>query len=210
MAHITIHWVNCPKKKYRDHPYNCLVALGEHNRSVPHIAEEGFNNNKVLKIKADQVLTHPEYRYDPKLIRVYNDIGLLRLETPVDFNRYPNIRPACLPTDLNQDYVGRTAIIAGWGKIRKNGPGSKVLKEAEVKVVPFTNPKKIKIVRKTGASCAGDSGGPLIVPGNGASWEVIGVDSAGTCSVYSVYTRVTSYMYWILSNTETGKFCPRY
>ena len=92
-----------------------MVTLGEHNRSVPHIAEEGFNNNKVLKIKVDQVLTHPEYKHDAKKNHVYNEIGLFRLETPVDFNRYPNIRPACLPTNLNQDYLGRTAIIAGWG-----------------------------------------------------------------------------------------------
>ena len=184
-----------------------MVSLGEHNRSVHDIAEEGFNNNKVLKIKINQVLRHPEYKFRP----LHDDIGLLRLETPVDFARFPHIRPACLPTDLSQDYLGRTAIIAGWGQTKKyEGPLSKVLKEAEVLVVPSKNPKKIQIAPKTGITCLGDSGGPLIVPGIGASWEVIGVDSAATCSTATFFTRLTSYMYWILSNTETGKFCPRY
>ena len=77
-------------------------------------------------------------------------------------------------------------------------------------MAPFKNPNLIKIARETGIACSGDSGGPLIVPGIGASWEVIGVDSAATCSTATFFTRLTSYMYWILSNTETGKFCPRY
>ena len=185
-----------------------MVSLGEHNMSVPHIAEKGFKNNKVLKIKINQVLTHPEYNSHDRPI--HDDIGLLRLETPVDFARFPNIRPACLPTDLSQDYLGQKAIIAGWGGIRLEGPGSKVLKEAELVVAPFTNPNIIKIEYQTGTSCFGDSGGPLIVPGNGASWELIGVGTTSTCYSDAYYTRVTSYMYWILFNTETGIWCPRY
>ena len=110
-----VHLIKLPCPKQKNQQYKCMVKLGEHNRSVPGIAEEGFNNSKVLKIKVNQVLKHPEYHHNHTTHQVYHDIALLRLETPVDFARFPNIRPACLPTDLSQDYLGRTAIIAGWG-----------------------------------------------------------------------------------------------
>lgn len=52
-------------------------------------------------------------------------------------------------------------------------------------------------------TCGGDSGGPLQIQLNG-NYYLIGVVSfgppCGTTSLPAVYTRITSYMDWILEN----------
>lgn len=55
-------------------------------------------------------------------------------------------------------------------------------------------------------SCRGDSGGPLMVQVSGIeNWIVTGIVSygpspCGTIGFPSIYTKVTSYVDWILSN----------
>ena len=46
----------------------------------------------------------------------YN-VALLELETPVDFDQFPHIRPVCLPDteDLQLDLTERDGVVAGWG-----------------------------------------------------------------------------------------------
>ena len=44
---------------------------------------------------------------------VENDIGLVRLETPVEYNE--NIKPACLPKSDQNSYIGYSAVVTGWG-----------------------------------------------------------------------------------------------
>ena len=45
------------------------------------------------------------------------DVALLELETPVDFDQFPHIRPVCLPDteDLQLDLTERDGVVAGWG-----------------------------------------------------------------------------------------------
>ena len=58
----------------------------------------------------------------------------------------------------------------------------------------------------TMGSCQGDSGGPLVVPGGLTGWTQIGVVSWGAAcaqpGAYGVYTRVSSYIDWILEQTS--------
>lgn len=43
------------------------------------------------------------------------DIALLELSKPVQFG--PKIQPACLPKSQFEDYSGKFAMIAGWGRL---------------------------------------------------------------------------------------------
>ena len=45
------------------------------------------------------------------------DIALLVMEDPVDFSKYPHIRPLCLPhtEDLAVDLTDRVSTAVGWG-----------------------------------------------------------------------------------------------
>lgn len=43
------------------------------------------------------------------------DIALLELSKPVEFG--PKVQPACLPQTQFEDYSGKSALIAGWGRL---------------------------------------------------------------------------------------------
>lgn len=58
--------------------------------------------------------------YNPSTFE--NDIALLELESP--FEIQPHVVPICLPRsvdELNEDYVGKVAFVAGWGKLSYGG-----------------------------------------------------------------------------------------
>merc|ERR1711955_96810 len=102
-----------------------------------------------------------------------NDIALMKLATPVDFNT-PYAGPACLPATA-QDYRGSQDCIL---------PDH---------VVGFGEPSKW-------SACMGDSGGPLVCRNNFGSFDVIGVVSfgPGTCSGKpGVFTEVSQYRDWL-------------
>lgn len=54
-------------------------------------------------------ISHPEYKPPAK----YNDIGLIRIDSPVEFTRY--VRPACLNT--NHLISENLAVATGFGKL---------------------------------------------------------------------------------------------
>lgn len=51
--------------------------------------------------------------YNPSTFE--NDIALLELESPFDMQ--PHVVPICLPEKSNENYVGKVAHVAGWGKL---------------------------------------------------------------------------------------------
>ena len=55
-------------------------------------------------------IKHPDYNTDT----LKNDIALLKLEKPVQFN--DKIQPVCLPTKLNAQ-PGRVGMVTGWVKL---------------------------------------------------------------------------------------------
>ena len=57
------------------------------------------------------VKIHPNFSYRG----FYNDLALLRLDRPVEFNEY--VQPICLPSSSQSTkaFVGEVATVAGWG-----------------------------------------------------------------------------------------------
>ena len=63
----------------------------------------------------------------PLLYRSVCQVGLTKI--------YFQIRPACIPLDTRQSYVGSTAYVTGWGRLYSdNGPYPEILQEAALKV----------------------------------------------------------------------------
>merc|ERR1712243_318210 len=139
-----------------------------------------------------------------------NDIPLMKLAAPVDFNT-PCAGPACLPATA-QDYRGsQDCILSGWGLVKRwpqtladqlqkvTGGiwGARELLRQYYSlpdhVVGFGEPGKF-------SACMGDSGGPLVCRNNFGSFDVIGVVSfgPGTCSGKpGVFTEVSQYRDWL-------------
>merc|ERR1712179_401253 len=157
--------------------HEVMVELGQHDLS-----------SAAMRPEVDKVIVHEQYTRKP----LVNDIALLKLQDPVDFNKHPNIRPICLPSNSRENYAGSRAIVTGWGMTGENEDSSDVLLEANVTVISDNECRRIYsgnnihdsviCAKTTGSSpqghCEGDSGGPLISrrPGQ-TSYTLIGVAS---------------------------------
>ncbi|CAG4963918.1 unnamed protein product [Colias eurytheme] len=187
-------------------PSELLVRLGEHdlaNEEEPY----GFAERRVQIIAS-----HPHF--DPATFEY--DLALLRFYEPVTFQ--PNIIPVCVP-DNDDDYVGKTAYVTGWGRLYDEGPLPSVLQEVEVPVINNTACEAMYQAagynehipnificagwKKGGAdSCEGDSGGPMVIQRDRDDRFVLGgVISWGIgCAEPNqpgVYTRISEFRDWI-------------
>lgn len=196
-----VHCVNSLK------PEQVKVRLGEYDtQSVgePYPFQE-YNVKEIFK--------HPGF-YQPAL---YNDIALLYLEEDVKFA--PNVDTACLP-DVNQQFLGQTCVVTGWGKnaFEPNGEYQNLLKEVEVPVV--ANEVCQEMLRKTRLgrffqlhesficaggeagkdACKGDGGGPMVCEYNG-QYRIAGIVAwgigCGQKDVPGVYVNVAKFRKWI-------------
>ena len=61
------------------------------------------------------------------------DIALLEMQSPVSFQ--PNIIPICLPEDTDDNLVGRTGTVTGWGRRTEFGNISPVLREVHLPII---------------------------------------------------------------------------
>ncbi|KAL2711789.1 transmembrane protease serine 9-like [Vespula squamosa] len=177
------------------------VTFGEHDRCV----DKGLETRYVVR-----VLTG-----DFSFLNFDNDIALLRLNDRVPFS--DTIRPICLPTIKENEYIGSKAIAAGWGTLKEEGKPSCLLQEVEVPVMSLQDcrntsysPRMISDNMLCAGypdgmkdSCQGDSGGPLITEREDKRYEIIGIVSWGNgCArpgYPGVYTRITNYLDWILN-----------
>ncbi|XP_054286272.1 uncharacterized protein LOC129002466 isoform X1 [Macrosteles quadrilineatus] len=165
---------------------------------------------------------HPEF-YAGTL---FNDIALLRLDHPVDFQQSPHISPACLP-EPHSEYAGHRCWTTGWGKdaFGDYGKYQNILKEVDVPVVSHhqcqaqlqqtrlgydfkLHPGFICAGGEEGKdACKGDGGGPMVCE-RGGTWQLVGVVSWGIgCGQYGVpgvYVKVAHYLDWI--RQLTGRF----
>lgn len=156
-----------------------------------------------------------------------NDIALLILETPIDFEEKElkgKARPICLPTKSVSSYAGKMATVVGWGTTSEGGNSlPDELQGVGVPVIsnwrcllayPLPNfpirGGQICAGFPDGGkdSCQGDSGGSLAAPSieDGSRWIQLGVTSWGMgCARRGkpgVYTRVSSQLDWIQANAK--------
>jgi len=187
------------------HCVSSLVAsgytydIGLHDRASP----EPWYEFRTVSL----VVRHPEYSSSG----FRNDIALMKLTEPLKYTRH--ILPACIP-DGSVDYGNTKSWATGWGTLRSGGAVSRYLMEVDM---PFlTNERCYQkypthdhgiacCAGETGEgkdTCQGDSGGPLVSQHGHQQNKhfCTGITSWGYgCGDGGVYTRVSTYMGWILS-----------
>ncbi|RWS26215.1 trypsin-1-like protein [Leptotrombidium deliense] len=145
----------------------------------------------------------------------HNDIALLKLKNPIKFTW--KIKPICLPP-ANADQSG-SLTVAGWG-LTETGSTSKILLEASISELDQDSCKRAHAEVSTSQFCAGgsnkgacrgDSGSPLMKIYDDGKTIVVGIVSYGDPLCISlretVYTKVTSFLDWIASNTKDAVYC---
>lgn len=185
------------------------LMLGAHN--VRESSEEG----RVEVISTD-FFTHPDYNQ----ISIHNDLALIHLPSPVEFNDI--IRPICLPAhhESGEAWANEDAIASGWGKPTDASTSiSPVLRWVDTNTITnllcalefptIINKNIICISGKNGKStCNGDSGGPLYLYDSAATtYKQIGITSFGSslgCAIgfHAGFTRPASYLEWIETETD--------
>jgi len=147
---------------------------------------------------------------------LHNDLALIKMPNPISFT--DEIQPVCLPTysDASDDFVGASVTLTGWGRPSDSASGiSEVLREVDVTTIATADCQAyygivtddMVCIDSTGGhgSCNGDSGGPMNYVVDGVT-QTRGITSFGSSTGCETgypdgYTRVTSYLDWIESNT---------
>jgi secreted trypsin-like serine protease len=153
------------------------------------------------------VIVHADYDRN----RLLNDIGLLRLQTPVtEIKPVPNLAAqsnftqADVSAALNLNFAG-----FGYSDLAKTEFGVKLQVDQPLGGLGCTVPgcpsgapteTQISYVQDPDGPCNGDSGGPAFVDRSG-TWYVGGVTSYGdgSCALYGASTNVAAFAGWISS-----------
>ncbi|CAH1636853.1 unnamed protein product [Spodoptera littoralis] len=158
------------------------------------------------RIATSAVVMHPNW--NPFIAR--NDVFIYPLTL---LPQVSVISPVALPSgsQLNEDFVGETAIASGFGKIGDNIniTSSQVLSHVSLSIItnsvcryafPLVLHSSNICTSGIGGpgTCQGDSGGPLVVNRNGQPL-LVGITSFGSplgceSSMPAAYARVTSFM----------------
>ncbi|XP_050550446.1 transmembrane protease serine 9-like [Spodoptera frugiperda] len=164
------------------------------------------------RIVTESVVTHSGW--NPYLVR--NDIAIVNLPSVVAVSDTINFIALPAGSDLQNSFADAIATVTGYGRtVSGSGVLHGTLHYAKLPVITnvecqnsfpgWVQPSNICISGAFGASvCTGDSGGPLVVDSNNRRilMGVLSFGHAQGCqSGHPVsYTRVTSYITWILSN----------
>ncbi|XP_034109743.1 serine protease 1-like [Drosophila albomicans] len=178
------------------------IAYGSTARTSPKLS---------LTVSSSSFKQHTSYNSNT----LANDISLIQTSA-VSFTTY--INKVVLPSIANtySTYAGQKAIASGWGKTSDSASGVTSTLQyqtfdvvsvatcqatygstvASSKVICIATPNKQ-------STCSGDSGGPLVLSSNGLLIGVTSFVSSSGCQsgLPSGFTRVTSYLDWIKTNS---------
>lgn len=143
---------------------------------------------------------------------VANDIALLELD---GFFMLPRVELMSAPK-LALANPGTLATVIGWGRTSTSGAISPELKKLELEIISNDTCKTTLEDEVTDATicagergqpegvCSGDSGGPLLVPGEDG-WVQAGIVSFGifTCVLPEAFARVSSLIDFVLRTVPT-------
>lgn len=182
---------------------HCLVRTRHSGLRV----RVGGTNLKRMAQTQTAYLMIPHENYDP--ITYANDIGLLKLPTPITPNYNESGLAALVPSNMNT-FIGWTVQASGWG-ITERGYQDH-LKYVRLRILtsercrnywPDHNLHKNSVCtiwtnNSREGTCPGDSGGPISVLGRGAR-VVIAVIAAADCnsSQPTINTLISPYRDWI-------------
>ena len=175
---------------------------------------------------AERLVPHERYRGGGPAGQP-NDIALIRLSSPFPASRAQTVQLQSRQLEANFGFPGACSVVTGWGSTEAWEPGRARsdarrlpdhLRAVDLPIVDNATCAEVYPGRITAGqvcagyaqgtmdSCQGDSGGPLVVPGGPTGWTQVGVVSFGRgCAqpgAYGVYTRVSSYIDWILEQTS--------
>merc|ERR1712042_101961 len=199
--------MHCVYSDDKGWPRNIKAVIGEHN-----VQHDWETKAKEQAIQVVDIISRNDYNTQ----NFDNDIVILKLGQDVQFSDY--VVPACLPSSSSNNYIGKSAVVSGWGAIYWKGPSSPFLKETTVKIISksdrtcrtFRIDDSIKMCAYASRtdSCQGDSGGPLVLQEDGKN-TIVGVVSYGPqgCAVSGiagVYAKVTAYLSWIQRSIRDG------
>ncbi|XP_066996045.2 CLIP domain-containing serine protease B4 [Anabrus simplex] len=196
-----------------------VLRLGEHNADTEQDCEDGVCADPVQDYKPSEVLVHKDYGKP----QFKHDISLIRTDREVHFTAF--IMPICMISKrlMTKDYKGETSEVAGWGIYDIDTPKPSAILQT-IKLAVVDNERCVDAFRMHADigptqmcvggivgqdSCGGDSGGPLmkvdVLDDGPPRYYLLGVVSfgakrCGATTMPGVYTRMSSYMYWVMEN----------
>ncbi|KAA0194800.1 hypothetical protein HAZT_HAZT009332 [Hyalella azteca] len=173
------------------HPQNLRIVAGELTFNVDEGTEQARDLVSIVK--------HAGFNYHT----VENDISLLKVSPPLDFNEY--VSGVTLPAQY-QNFDG-DAVVSGWGTLSQGGFAPATLQFVSVPIVSDAEcrksygedqifPSMICAGIEGKDTCQGDSGGPMM-----CGDYLCGITSWGHGCAHKgypgVYTEVSYYVDWI-------------
>uniref|UniRef100_R4FI31 SP1-SepT-2 n=1 Tax=Sepioteuthis australis TaxID=61682 RepID=R4FI31_9MOLL len=174
-----------------------------------------FGSNHLQKMtRAQRNVSYTRHmRYEKTTTTVYNDVAVLTLKDPIQFNKC--ISP--IPLATTEADMSNRCIIAGWGRTGQNDSYSKYLLRARVPVMDSKECKKHaselqpqhicvgEAISMGTTTCTGDSGGPLMCRRKSDNvWVLRGIVSYGwTCTEgLAVFARISYFKKWLDSHLQ--------
>ncbi|XP_052873596.1 brachyurin-like [Anopheles cruzii] len=195
------------------------IVVGQNSKITLPIGDHNPTNAIIITIGPPNVILHPGY--DP--VDILNDIALILLPVVLPLRTSSAIQTIRLPSWNNAytDLTGYDSIVSGWGAqsneefVDPTDEASQIiLRYATSAIVPneicrrvygsLVRDQQICVSGEGGRNpCQGDSGGPLTVKFGRQGITQVGIVSYGSVKgcekgVPGVYTRVSSYIEWIV------------
>ncbi|XP_005373861.1 PREDICTED: serine protease 55 [Chinchilla lanigera] len=185
-------------------PQELNIVVGTNDLTSPH-----------MEIKqVTSIILHKDY----KRVSMDNDIGLLLLASPIEFNGLKV--PICLPPQPSP-VSWRQCWVAGWGQTNSTEKDSMKSDLMKVPMVITDWKECSKLFTKLTKNmlcagyqnasydaCQGDSGGPLVctTDDSGSKWYQVGIiswgKSCGQKDTPGIYTLLAKYVRWIKNVTQ--------